>query len=189
MEGESRWDGPLRAASDKAWRILAVLALAAVVAVIGVSLAAIVVPALPAVVVVPVGRPLFEILGRRLPRSVAAGLVLVLAAAALGAASWLMMASIVANWDALWSGIADAIAAVTKWIDEQVQALTDEQIATMQENLRDLAGSISSVLVGGATRGVAVIGSFFVGLFLFLVTFFFGVRDWERCGRGWWVRA
>jgi predicted PurR-regulated permease PerM len=34
--------------------------------------------------------------------------------------------------------------------------------------------------VGGVTRSVAILGSILVGLFFFVVTFYFGLRDWAR---------
>jgi predicted PurR-regulated permease PerM len=185
---ESRWHAPLVRASDWAWRSLVVLALVAVVVAVGVRLAAIVVPALLAVVVVPVGRPLMVRLGKRLNHSLAAALVVLIALSALGAAGWLMVTALVANWNDLWVGIADAISAVMDWIDEQVTALSDEQIATMRENLSDLVRTTAGVVVGGATKSVAVIGGFLVGMFLFVVTFFFGVRDWDEF-RAWVLRS
>ncbi len=178
--------GLLVRTSDRAWRILVVLALGAVAAALAVSLAAVLVPALLAVVVVPVGRPFFEVLNRRLRRSLAAALVLLVALVILTAAGWLMVASIAANWDALWTGIIDGLIVITDWVDDRVSRLTDEQVATATENLKDLAGTTTSVLAVGVTKSVAVIGSLFVGLFLFLVTFYFGLRDWDRF-RGWTV--
>jgi predicted PurR-regulated permease PerM len=167
-------------ASDWSWRILVVLALAAVVIWAGISLAAIVIPALLAVVIIPVGRPLVESLERRMPSSLAAALVLLLAVLILLAAGWLMVTSIAANWQALSDGLVDAVGAITDWVETQAGALEDTQILEIEENLNDLVATISGVLIGGATRSVAVLGSFFVGLFLFVVTFYFGLRDWPK---------
>lgn len=175
-----RWHGPLVRASDWAWRILVVLALAAVVIWAGISLAAIVIPALLAVVIVPVGRPLVERLEQRMPSGLAAALVLLLAILILLGAGWMMVASIAANWQALSDGLLDAVGAITDWFETQVGALDETQILEIEENLSDLIGTISGVLIGGATRSVAVLGSFLVGLFLFVVTFYFGLRDWPK---------
>jgi predicted PurR-regulated permease PerM len=172
------WRAPLVRASDLAWRILVLLALAAVFVWAGISLAAIVVPTLLAVVIIPVGRPLVELLERRVPSSLAAALVLLLGIAIFAGTGWLMLASIAANWQALWEGITNAVQVIVDSIDTQIDGLDDAQIAEIQTNLRDLAGTVSTVLVGGVTRSVAIIGSFLVGFFLFLVTFYFGLRDW-----------
>jgi len=176
----NRWHGPLVRASDWAWRILVVLALVAVLVWAGISLAAIVVPALLALAVIPVGRPLVERLQRRVPAALAAALVLLLAVAILGLTGWLMIASIAANWQALWNGMAEAVVVVADWMDTTIEALTDFQLAEIRENMTDLIGTVSSVLVGGATRGVVVIGSLLVGFFLFVVTLYFGLRDWPQ---------
>jgi len=184
----NRWRGPLVTASDWAWRVLVVLALGAVVIWAGIALAAIVVPALLAVAIIPVGRPLTELLERRMPSSLAAALVLLLAVGILGAAGWLMVASIAANWQSLWNGIAEAVDVIADWIDSRIAGLEDSQIAEIRENLRDLAATTSAVLVGGATRSVAVLGSVMVGLFLFVVTFYFGLRDWAQF-QTWLVQA
>ncbi len=178
--------GLLVRASDRAWRILVVLALAAVAVAAGVALAPVLVPALLAAVVVPVGRPLFKRLGRRLPRSLSAALVLLLAFVILIAAGWLMTASIASNWEALSAGITDAATAMAEWLDDRVSGLTDQQVTAVTDNLKDLTGTITGVLVGGVSRSVAALGSLLVGFFLFLVTFYFGVRDWERF-RAWVV--
>jgi predicted PurR-regulated permease PerM len=171
-----------------AWRILVLLALAAVFVWAGISLAAIVVPTLLAVVVIPVGRPLVELLERRVPTSMAAALVLLLAIAILAGTGWLMLASIAANWQALWEGITEAVQVIVDSIDTQIDGLDDAQITEIQTNLRDLAGTVSTVVVGGATRSVAIIGSLLVGLFLFVVTFYFGLRDWPRF-QSWLVQT
>jgi predicted PurR-regulated permease PerM len=155
------------------------MALVTVVVVAGIALSAIVLPVLLALVVIPVGHPLVGLFARRLPRSVSALFVLLLAVGILVAASWLMLRSIAANWSALFSGISEAITVATAWIQDQIAALTPEQLASIQENLRDLASTMANVMVGGATRSVLVIGSLLVGLLFFLVTFFFGVRDWD----------
>jgi predicted PurR-regulated permease PerM len=175
----SRWYAPLVRASDWSWRILVVLALVGVVVWAGIALSAIVVPTLLAVVVIPVGRPLYQRLAQRIPRSAAAAAVLFIAFAVLIAATWLMIRSIAANWDALAAGIGDAAASIVDWLDDRASGLDGEQLAEIQANLQDLAGTIAGVLIGGATRSVAALGSFVVGLFLFLVTLFFGVRDWD----------
>lgn len=176
--------GLLMRASDGAWRILVVLALVAVVAVVAISLSPVVVPVLLAVAVVPVGRPLFELLERRMPKSLAAALVLLLALGILTGAGWLIVASIVANWDALSTGVDDAVIVITDWVDDRVSRLTDEQVTTAAENLTDLADTIVGVLAGGLTKGVALIGTLLVGVFLSLVTLYFGLRDWDRF-RAW----
>lgn len=186
--GIDRWRDPVVRGSDWAWRILVLLALGGVVVWAGISLAAIVVPALLAVVMIPVGRPLTELLERRMPSSLAAALVLLLAVTILGTAGWLMIASIAANWHSLWDGISGAVDVIADWIDGQVEGLEDAQIAEIQENLRDLAATVSGVLVGGATKSVAVIGSLLVGLFLFVVTFYFGLRDWTHF-QVWLIQA
>ncbi|MEA2001597.1 MAG: AI-2E family transporter [Actinomycetota bacterium] len=176
--------GPLVRASDRAWRILIVLALLAVIVIAGVVLSAVAVPVLLAVVVVPVGRPLFKLLDRKLPGALAAALVLLVAVTILTGAGWLMTASIIANWNAMWAGITDAAAVIADWIGDTVTGLTDEQVVTIEDNLEDLAGTVASVLFGGVTRSVVVLGTFFVGLFLFLVTLYFGLRDWDEF-RAW----
>ncbi|MDJ0497430.1 MAG: AI-2E family transporter [Acidimicrobiia bacterium] len=183
-----RWHGPLVRTSDWAWRILVVLALGAVVVWAGISLAAIVIPALLAVVIIPVGRPLVERLERRLPSAVAAALVLLLALLILVAAGWLMVASIAANWQALWDGLAGAVTVIVDWIDVQIEGLEDSQVLEIRENLRDLVGTVSAVLIGGATRSVAILGSLLVGTFLFVVTLYFGLRDWPKF-QAWLVRS
>lgn len=183
-----QWHGPLVRASDWAWRILVVLALGAVVVWVGISLAAIVIPALLAVVIIPVGRPLVERLEQRMPSGLAAALVLLLALLILLAASWLMVASIAANWQELWNGLSEAAAVITDWLDTQIEGLEDGQVLNMTESLRDLVGTVSSVLIGGATRSVAILGSLLVGLFLFIVTFYFGLRDWPQF-KAWLVRS
>lgn len=175
-----RWHGPLVRASDWAWRILVVLALAAAFVWAGIALSAIVVPALLAVVVIPVGRPLVEYFERRIPSSAAAALVLLLALAILVGTGWLMVASIAANWQALSDGLTDAVAYITEWISGRFNGLEPQQIAEIRENMTDLVGTVSTVLIGGATRGVAVIGAFLVGFFFFVVTLYFGLRDWPR---------
>jgi predicted PurR-regulated permease PerM len=172
--------------SDKSWRILVVLALAAVVVAVGVSLSAVLVPALLAVVVVPVGRPLFKKLNGRLPAAAAAAAVLLLAAAILLGAFWLMMSSIAAKWQEMSGEITDATGVISGWLDDRVSGLTDAQVANIQENLESLVRSVTDLLIGGATNSVAVLGAFLVGIFLFLVTFFFGLRDWDRF-RAWIV--
>ena len=91
-----------------------------------------------------------------------------------------MISSIAANWNALSAGITDALVAITDWVDDRIGRLSDRQITTANENLTDLADSTVSVLVGGATKGVAFIGGLLVGVFLFLVTFFFGLRDYSE---------
>ena len=164
----NRWYGPLVRASDWAWRALVVLALGALLVWAGISLSAIVVPALLALAVIPVGRPLVEMLERRMPSSLAAALVLVLGTAILCLTGWLMIASIAANWQALWDGLSGAVDAVADWMGTQIGGLTEAQLAEIRENVTDLVGTVSSVLVGGVTRGVVVIGSLLVGLFLFL---------------------
>lgn len=183
-----RWHGPLVRTSDWAWRILVVLGLGAVVVWAGISLAAIVIPALLAVVVIPVGRPLVERFERRMPSAVAAALVLLLVVLVLFAAGWLMLASIAANWQALWEGLADAVAVIANWIDVQVEGLSENQVLEIRENMRDLVGTVSAVLIGGATRSVAILGSLLVGFFLFVVTFYFGLRDWAKF-QAWLVRS
>ncbi len=174
--------------SDKAWRILVVLALATVVAVVGISHSAVLVPALLAVVVIPVGRPLFNRLNTRLPASAAAAVVLLLALAILTAAFWLMLTAIAANWADLRRGITDAAVVVTGWIDNRVSGLSDAQLATFQDNLQDLSRSVTDVLVGGVTSSVAALGSLLVGFVLFLVIFYFGLRDWAGF-RSWIVAS
>ena len=175
-----RWHGPLVRASDWAWRILVVLALAAILIWAGIAMSAIVVPALLAVVVIPVGRPLVERFAQRMPTSAAAALVLLLALAILVGTGWLMVASIAANWQALSDGLTDAVVYVTDWVSGRLNGLEPAQIAEIQENMTDLVGTISTVLIGGATRGVAVIGAFLVGFLFFVVTLYFGLRDWPQ---------
>ena len=182
-----RWYGPLVRASDWSWRILVVVALAALIVWAGIALAAIVVPMLLAVAIIPVGRPLVRRLERRIPSGVAAALVLVLAVLILVGAGWLMVASIAANWGAIGDGLENAFSVVTDWFDTQVGELEESQILEIEENLNDLVATVSSVLIGGATRSVALLGSFLVGLFLFAVTFYFGLRDWPKF-RAWLVR-
>jgi predicted PurR-regulated permease PerM len=180
--------GLLNSAADKSWRILVVLALAAVVTLVGITLAAVIVPALLAVVVVPVGRPLFKWLEGRMPGSAAAALVLLLALAILVAAFWLITASIAANWDAMRRGIADATVVIAGWVDDRVSGLTDAQVADIRNSLGGLARSVTDVLVGGVTKGVAALGAFFVGLLFFLMTLYFGLRDWDKF-RAWVVAS
>lgn len=175
-----RWHGPLVRTSDWAWRILVVLALGAAIVWAGISLAAIVVPALLAVVIIPTGRPLAQRLESRMPAGIAAALVLLLAVLILFGAGWLMITAIAANWQALWDGLTDAVDVIANWIDVQVEGLSDNQVLEIRENLRDLVGTVSTVLIGGATRSVAILGSLLVGLFLFVVTFYFGLRDWTK---------
>jgi hypothetical protein len=149
--------------SDRAWRILVVLALVAVVVVAGISLAAVFVPALLAVVAVPVARPLFTRLSAHLPASAAAALVILLALLVLSSAFWLMLTAIAGNWSELRSGITEAVTVVTGWIDDWVGGLDNEQVATIAEDLQDLTRSVVDVLVGGVTKSVAALGSLLIG--------------------------
>ncbi len=176
--------GLLVGVSDRAWRVLVVLTLAAVVVAAAVALAAIFVPVLIAVVVVPVGRPFFKRLSRNLPRSLAAALVLLAALVTLFGAGWLMTASIAANWNALWTGMTDGVAAMTDWVDDRISGLSDQQVSTAEANLKDLASTIAQVLLGGVSKSAAVLGAVLVGFFLSLVTFYFGLRDWDKF-RAW----
>ncbi len=171
-------------ASNAAWRFLVLIALVVVVFLAASALATIVVPVLLAALVVPVGRPLYRWLNRRLPRSLAAASILLIAIAVVVGATWLMVASILANWDALALGIVDAIEGITEWMDETITSLSDQDIAEIQENLAEQSGVVVDAVIGGLAQSVTLVGSSVLGFFLFLATFFFGVRDWDRL-RAW----
>lgn len=171
---------PLARASDVAMRLLVLLALGALVVVAALWLSAVVVPALLAVVLAPVARPLEQRLARRLPGSLSAALVLLLAFGVLAATGWLIIASIAANWAALSDGISDAIEAAGSWIEDAIGGLDPARVDAVAQDVREFVASITAVLVGGVGRGVAAIGGFLIALFFFLMTFFFAVRDWDR---------
>ncbi len=166
-------------ASNFAWRALVLIALLVVGALAATAVAGVVVPILLAVLVVPVGRPLYLWLEARMPASLASALVLLIATAVVAAATWLMVASIVANWDALRDGINDAIGSITDWLDRTVSSLSDGRIADIQEKLTEWSSAAFSAMAGGVTSGVSAVGTWVVGYFLFLAFFFFGVRDWD----------
>lgn len=174
-------------ASNVAWRSLALIALGVVLVLAATALAGVVVPILLAVLVVPVGRPLYLLLARRMPDSLASVLVLLIAIGVLVAASWLMVASIVANWDALRAGVNDAIAGFADWLDSTVSAFSDVRIAEIQESLTELSGTLLSSVAGGLTSGVTTLGTWAVGFLLFLAFFFFGVKDWDAF-KAWLLR-
>ena len=173
------WPNLIRRASDLSWRILVVLALVAVVVVVGISGAAVFVPALLAVVVVPVGRPLFNRLATRLPASAAAAVVLLVAGAIVVAALWLMVSSVAAEWDEIRGGLDDAAVRMSDWLGDRAAGLGSAQLAEIEDGLQDFTETAVDILVGGVTQGVAALGTLLVGTALFLVIFYFGLRDWD----------
>lgn len=174
-------------ASNVAWRALVLIALLGLLFLAATALAGVVVPILLAILVVPVGQPLYLWLAARMPGSLASALVLLIATGVVVAATWLMVASIVANWDALRDGVTDAIASITDWLDITVASLSDVRIDDIQQTLTDGSGAVFNAMAGGVTSGVSVVGTWVVGFFLFLAFFFFGVRDWDAF-KSWLLR-
>ena len=161
-------------------RVLILLALGAVLLLAGLWLSAIVVPILLAVALAPVGRPLQQRLARHLAGSLSAVLVLLLAFGILAATVWLMLASVAANWTALSVGITDAIDAIATWAEDTIGGLDPARVDGVASNAEANVESLTAILVGGIGSQLAALGGFLIGLFFFLVAFFFAVRDWDR---------
>lgn len=169
----------LTRAGTAAWLTLGIIVLA-VVAYIGLArLSALLIPLVIAVVMAMIFHSVVDRLARvRVPRSIAAALVLVVIVALAAGAIWLSVRGVIDQGDDIAAQVQLGWAQVQQWLANQGIGV---------ENLRNawesLSGSLGSAGGGGATSlvqaGLSGLGAFLLGLFVGTFLLYYLLKDWQ----------
>ncbi|GAA0247463.1 hypothetical protein GCM10010492_53920 [Saccharothrix mutabilis subsp. mutabilis] len=120
----------------------------------------------------------------RVPRALAAGLVLLVSLAALGAMLAFSVDALVGGAGDLGTTLRDAVARVRDWLVHGPLSLRETQVDALVEDLVGVVTGQTERIVGGATATATALGGFLAGLVLALFALFFFLADGERIWLG-----
>lgn len=173
----------LRSVGIRSWLYLGIALWVAVIFAFLSSISGLVVPLVIAAVMAMLFYPLVDwITARRVPRSLASLLVLVLVLLVLGGILWLLLVGIFSNIDQMYALIASGIAAAARW----ATALNVPGDVIRQLGLRALE-QIPQFVAGLAsffTSGFSGAMAFFIGAFSAVFLLYYLLFDWHNVS-GW----
>jgi len=178
--------GWLTTAGIGAWLVIGIAAVISLSGWLFVYSASISIPLLLAMVIGMIAYPLCEkMIARGIPKSAAAGIVLLGLFAIVGVAIWITVSGIISQWPAIQAQIDQGIAELgaqlsaagwdTAALQESLQSLTSK--ASSSASTPEATGVLSSVF-GALSTGLAGIFAFAFGLFIGTTLLFYVLSDW-----------
>ncbi|HEY1176023.1 MAG TPA: AI-2E family transporter [Phytomonospora sp.] len=182
----------MRVAGAWAWRIIAVSVVVLAFLYLADMLAIVVIPVLISLLLSAILQPFSALLVRwHVPRSLAAGLVLVAGLAAVAGILTGVISEFVDGVPDLVKNVETGIGQIQDWAEKGPLHLTDKQIADFFAEVNTMIGNwfaankdtAAGTAVETAGAGVGVALDILTGLFLVLFSTFFFIRDGDRIWR------
>ncbi|MEV0647832.1 AI-2E family transporter [Phytomonospora sp. NPDC050363] len=182
----------MRVAGAWAWRIIAVSVVVLAFLYLADLLALVVIPILISLLLAAILQPFSALLVRwRVPRSLAAGLVLVAGLAAVAGILTGVITEFVDGVPELVENVQTGVGQIQVWAEKGPLHLTNAQIADFFAEIDTMVGNwfaenkenAAGTAVETAGAGVGVVFDILTGLFLVLFTTFFFIRDGHRIWR------
>jgi predicted PurR-regulated permease PerM len=165
--------------------VLVLLALAYVGWRAAVALAAVLIPLAVAVLLAALLWPLVDWLHRRrVPRALAAALVLLTALALLGGLLAFTIDALVSGASGIGAALRDAVVRARDWLVSGPLSLSEPQIDAAVDDLLNLVAGQTQRILSGATATAAAVGTALAGTVLSLFALYFFLYDGERLWRG-----
>src|SRR5690606_32354163 len=160
------------------WRMLVVVAALAVIGVVAVQLSRVVVPVAIALLLAALLVPAVGWLVRhRVPRALAAALVMVGGVAGLGGVLTFVIVTFVRGIPQLGDQLSASVDAVVGWLSTGPLRLSDEQLRSVQDELIETLTANQSAITVGAITTAATIGELLTELLLVVFTLAFFLHD------------
>jgi len=120
---------------------------------------------------------------RGVPRGLATAMTAILGFVVIGLMGWFVTWQVMENIDNLSDQIQDGIDELRKWLLNSPFHVTDKQINTISENLRDAIGANTDAITSAGLEGVTVVVEALTGILLAAFSTLFllydGKRIWE----------
>ncbi|MFC3689710.1 AI-2E family transporter [Aquipuribacter hungaricus] len=172
---KDRWHDSFGGVATRCAQVLLVLAVVVIVAYLGVTLKLVVVPVLIAVLIAAAASPLVSLLARRLPRSLAAGITMLLGIVVLGGVGFLVANAVADQWGQLREGAVEGFQQLTDLVESGPFGLP---ATDMDEIVSQLEGALQgSAVQSGALTGAAAVAQIATGVLLAVVVLFFLLKD------------
>lgn len=171
----------VRVAGAVCWRLLAIAAVVAVVCWLAVTLYAVVTATAVALLLAALLAPGVEwLVGKGLPRTLAAAVVLVGGLAAVGGVLTLVVTTVIRGLPGLQEQIGHSVEATHQWLQHGPLQLSQGQLDQGLERLTTTIRNSEATLTSGALSTASTLLGFLTGLLLVLFTLFFFLRDGRK---------
>lgn len=162
--------------ATRALQTIIVLVLSAGVIIAMRQLSVVIIPIILALIFASTLWPLTKKLrARGLPGALIATIELVGIVIALGLIGWLIVWTVIDQWDDLASQAQDGFEQLLAWVRSLPFAPNGEQLSTLIDEATKMLQGLD--LTSGAAAGVGAVTSFFTGLVLMVVVLFFFLKD------------
>jgi predicted PurR-regulated permease PerM len=149
-----------------------------------VALAAVLIPLAVAVLLSALLWPVVSWLHRRrVPRALAAALVLLTSLALLGGLLAFTVDALVSGASGIGAALRDAVVAVRNWLVHGPLSLSEPQIDAAVDDLFSLVAGQTERILGGATATATAVGTALAGTVLSLFALYFFLYDGDRLWR------
>jgi predicted PurR-regulated permease PerM len=171
----------LRVAGAWAWRILLLVGVAVVLLWVAAQLQLVVVPMAIAILLSALLSPLVSLLRRaRVPRSLAAFLVLLGGLSAVGGTLYLVISQVLDGIHQLGNGGSEGLTKIEDWAEKGPLHMTQDQLNDFGNEFQNWLNTHRETLTSGALNTAGTLGEILAGLFLVLFATFFLLRDGRR---------
>ncbi|MEV6601097.1 AI-2E family transporter [Actinoplanes sp. NPDC051346] len=168
----------VRTAGAWAWRFILLVAAAYLLLRVVALLRVVIIPVAVAILLAALFQPVAAAFVRRgVKRSLAAGLVLVLALLLVFGGLSLIIRTFIAQIDTLSTQVSDGINEVQDWLARGPLHVTDAQLSQYVERAQQAISENQGALTSGALSTATTVGEVVAGFFLVLFALFFFLRD------------
>jgi predicted PurR-regulated permease PerM len=174
----------VRIAGAWAWRLILFVVAAYLLIRLIALLRIVVIPVAVALLLAALFEPAVRALRTRgVNRSLAAGTVLVGGLAAVSGGLWLIVGTIISQFDDLSAQVRDGIDEIQTWLARGPLHLSEAQLSSGLERLQRQVSENQGAITSGALSTATTVGELLAGFFLVLFILFFFLRDGAQIWR------
>ncbi|GAA2710170.1 AI-2E family transporter [Actinoplanes palleronii] len=168
----------VRTAGAWAWRFILFIVAGYLLLRIIALLQVVLIPIAVALLLAAMFQPAAAALVRRgAKKSLAAGVVLIAALVLVFGGLGLIVRTFIGQLDTLSAKVGDGLGEVQRWLANSPMHVTDAQLSTYVDKIRETITSSQGSITTGALNTAATVGEVVTGFFLVLFTLFFFLRD------------
>ena len=181
---DDRVPGGVRIAAAWAWRLILLAGAAYLIIWVVAFLHLVVIPVAVALLLAALFEPAVRGLRRRgVNRSLAAGMVLVGGLAVVSAGLWMIVWTVISQFDDLSTQVSDGVSQVQTWLARGPLHLTQAQLSSGLDQLLQKISENQAAITSGALSTATTFGELLAGCLLVLFTLFFFLRDGAQIWR------
>ena len=174
----------VRIAAAWAWRFVLFAGTAYLTITVIAFLHLVVIPVAVALLLAALFEPAVRALRKRgVNRSLAAGMVLVGGLAVVSAGLWLIVWTVISQFDDLSAQVSEGVQQIQTWLAQGPMHLTQAQLSGTVDQLLQKISENQGAITSGALNTATTLGELLAGILLVLFTLFFFLRDGAQIWR------